>query len=149
MAETLLSPIISNHELDLAVGRNGFGYLNSVVSRLSLERDFGNGILGALPTGPSMGMANLDMPFDNAAFQDLASTAMDELINLVQHGSPLWIGNIDGSGEMLNFKEYASKFPHRIGMNPDNFITEAIRAIGNVSIKSLALVEALMDVVSC
>nr|XP_043630291.1 homeobox-leucine zipper protein ANTHOCYANINLESS 2 [Erigeron canadensis] len=143
--------------LDLAVGRNGYGMYPMDLG-LPMGLDYNNGISNALPLmSPSrMGMSSavgggggggggIDMSYDKNVFLELALNAMDELMKLGQVNSPLWVGNIEGGGEVLDLDEYLRTFPLCLGMKPHGYVSEASRASGVVMISSLALVEALLD----
>ncbi|CAA2983402.1 homeobox-leucine zipper HDG1-like isoform X3 [Olea europaea subsp. europaea] len=127
-----MPPIMGYSGLDLALGRNSFGSLNSIDPELPTGLDFGNWV------------TSVDVPFNKSMFQDLALAAMDELIKLAQLDSPLWFRNLDGS-QTLNLKEYASTISPCLGMKPDHFVTEATKATGTVIINSVALAETLMN----
>ncbi|KAL4574835.1 hypothetical protein LXL04_021674 [Taraxacum kok-saghyz] len=147
----------ANSNLDLAVGRNGFGFDVG----LPMGLDYNNGMSNVLPLmspRPGMGMSahggggggggGVDMPYEKNVFLELALNAMDELMKLGQVNSPLWIGNLEGGGgggEVLDLDEYMRTFPLCLGMKPHGFVTEASRASGVVMISSLALVESLLD----
>ncbi|KAK4363128.1 hypothetical protein RND71_018369 [Anisodus tanguticus] len=143
-----MPPGMVNSSLELAVGRNGFGAMNSVDTSLLMGLDFGNGISNAL-TGisprPTPSMTDADVSYDKSMLMELAFAAMNELLKLAEIGDPLWFRNIAGSAEELNLEEYARSFPPCIGMKPANFTAEATKATGTVMINSLALVETLMD----
>lgn len=130
-----MPPIMGYSGLDLALGRNSFGSLNSIDPELPTGLDFGNWV------------TSVDVPFNKSMFQDLALAAMDELIKLAQLDSPLWFRNLDGS-QTLNLKEYASTISPCLGMKPDHFVTEATKATGTVIINSVSLAETLMNTVS-
>ncbi|XP_022765114.1 homeobox-leucine zipper protein ANTHOCYANINLESS 2-like isoform X1 [Durio zibethinus] len=137
------SPIPSqglNSNLELAVGRNGFGGLNNAGTTLPMGFDFGDGAMVPLMKP----MAN-EMPYDRSAFAGVALAAMDELIKMAQMGDPLWFKGLDGGMETLNFEEYSRTFSSCIGMKPSGYTTEATRETGLVFLHSLALVETLMD----
>ncbi|CAI9295682.1 unnamed protein product [Lactuca saligna] len=146
---------MANSNLELAVGRNGYGLnLNPMDVGLPMGLDYNNGISNALPlmspSRPGLGMAagggGIDMSYDKNVFLELALNAMDELMKLGQVNSPLWLGNMEGGGgEVLDLDEYMRTFPLCLGMKPHGFVTEASRASGVVMINSLALVEALLD----
>ncbi|CAN4085191.1 unnamed protein product [Withania somnifera] len=139
---------MANSGLELAVGRNGFGAMNSVDTTLPMGLDFGNGISSALPAispRPTPSMTSMDVPYDKTILMELAFASMNELLKLAEIGSPLWFGNFNGSAEDLNLEEYARSFPPCIGMKPVNFTEEATKATGTVMINSLAVVESLMD----
>lgn len=139
----------NNSDLELAVGRNGFGALSPMGTTLPIGLDFGSGSLAALPsTRGSLGITGIDASIDKSMFLELAVAAMDELVKLAQIDNPLWFRNWNGSGEALNLDEYTRAFPPCLGMKPNNFVTEATRATGTVIINSLTLIETLMDSVS-
>lgn len=139
----------SNSDLELAVGRNGFGGLSPMGTALPIGLDFGGGISGSLSALPStrgsLGITGIDASIDKSMFLELALAAMDELVKLAQIDNPLWFRNWNGSGEALNLDEYNRAFPPCLGMKPNNFVTEATRATGTVIINSMALIETLMD----
>ncbi|KAG9146265.1 hypothetical protein Leryth_007965 [Lithospermum erythrorhizon] len=146
-----MRPMLANSNLELAVGRNSFGGLSSLDAGLSMGLDFCYGDSSALPivasARPVHGVNVADSSSENKAlFLPLALAAMDELIKLAQVDNPLWLTNPDGRGETLNLEEYTRSFPPCIGMKPSNFITEATRERGTLTLSSMALVEALMDV---
>ncbi|XWS50570.1 hypothetical protein CRYUN_Cryun12cG0098200 [Craigia yunnanensis] len=137
------SPIPSlglNSNLELAVGRNGFGGLNDAGTTLPMGFDFGDGAM--LPFMKPM--AN-EMPYDRSAFVDVALAAMGELIKMAQMDNPLWVKGLDGRMETLNLEEYRRTFSSCTGMKPSGYTTEATREIGLVFLRGLDLVETLMD----
>ncbi|XP_022736692.1 homeobox-leucine zipper protein ANTHOCYANINLESS 2-like isoform X2 [Durio zibethinus] len=138
------SPIPSqglNSNLELAVGRNGFGGLNNAGTTLPMGFEFVDGDMTPLMKS----LAN-EMPYDRSAFVDAALAAMDELIKMAQMDNPLWIKGLDGGMETLNLEEYRRTFSSRIGIKPSGYTTEATRETGLVFLRGLALVETLMDV---
>ncbi|GMJ06542.1 ANTHOCYANINLESS 2, ARABIDOPSIS THALIANA HOMEODOMAIN PROTEIN [Hibiscus trionum] len=140
---SLAGPIPSqglNSNLELAVGRNGFGGLNNAGTSLPMEFNFRDGAMLPLVKSRSN-----DMPYDRSVIVDVALVALDELINLAQLDNPLWIKGLDGGIETLNLEEYSRTFSSCIGMKPSGYTTEATRATGLVSLDGLALVEALID----
>ncbi|KAM3320049.1 homeobox-leucine zipper protein ROC5 isoform X1 [Capsicum chacoense] len=140
---------MGNFGLELAVGRNGFGAMNSVDAALPMGLDFGNGISSAtipvISPRPIPSMTGIDVSFDKTVLMELAFAAMNELVKLAEINGTLWFRSLDGNGEELNLEEYARSFPPCIGMKPANFTAEATKATGTVMINSLALVETLMD----
>lgn len=145
---------MSSSNLELAVGRNGYGLNPMDVGLHPMSLDFSNGISNALPlmspSRPGMmtgggGGGGIDIAYEKNMFLDLALNAMDELMKLGQVNSPLWIGSIEGGGEVLDLDEYLRTFPLCLGMKPHGYVSEASRANGVVMINSLALVEALLD----
>lgn len=145
-------PSMSNTNLQLAVGINGFS-LNSVDTTFPIGLDSKDGILNSLPVMPTVptqpnGIAH-DDSFQKSVFLDLAMRALDELVKLAQIDDPLWIRSLDGGErEGLNEEEYIKLCPPCIGMKPSGFVAEATRAMGTVMANSLALVQMLMDAVS-
>ncbi|XP_038993403.1 homeobox-leucine zipper protein HDG1-like [Hibiscus syriacus] len=137
------SPIASqglNSNLELAMGRNGFGGLNNAGTSLPMEFNFCDGAML-----PLMKSRSHEMPYDRSAIVDFALAALDELIKLAQMDNPLWIKDLDCGIETLNLKEYSRTFSSCIGMKPSGYTTEATRETGLVSLGGLALVEALID----
>ncbi|XWS48411.1 hypothetical protein CRYUN_Cryun13aG0074100 [Craigia yunnanensis] len=128
-----------NSNLEPAVGRNGFGGLNNVGNTLPMGFDFGDGAMMPLMKP----MAN-ELPYDRSAFVDVALAAMDELIKMVQMDNPLWVKGLDGGMETLNLEEYRT-FSSFIGVKPSGYTTEATRETGLVFLRSMALVETLLD----
>ncbi|KAM0047352.1 putative transcription factor & lipid binding HD-SAD family [Helianthus debilis subsp. tardiflorus] len=143
---------MTSSNLELAVGRNGYGLNPMDVGLMGL--DYSNGMSNALPLmspsrprmmAPGGGGGGMDMQYEKGMFLELAMSAMDELMKLGQINSPLWIGNMEGGGEVLDLDEYLRTFPLCLGMKPHGYVSEATRASGVVMINSLALVEALLD----
>ncbi|XP_022734775.1 homeobox-leucine zipper protein ANTHOCYANINLESS 2-like [Durio zibethinus] len=129
-----------NSNLELAIGRNGFGGLNNAGNTLPMGFDFGDGAMMPLMKP----MAN-EMPYAKSAFVGVALAAMDELIKMAQMDNPLWIKGLDGGMETLNLEEYRRTFSSCIGLKPSGYTTEATRETGLVFLRGLALVETLMD----
>lgn len=132
--------------LELAVGSNGFGGMNSVATTLPLGAEFG-AVSPTLPMVPGARPANAT-GMERSIFLELALAAMDELVKMVQTDEPIWIPSLDGGKETLNYEEYLHSFPRCIRPKPVGFVTEASRDNGMVIINSMALVETLMDAVS-
>ncbi|KAL5216557.1 hypothetical protein ABZP36_007958 [Zizania latifolia] len=139
--------------LELAVG--GISPIPSATMPISTITDFAGAVsspMGAVTTpmravdaAPSA-MAGID----KSVFLELAMSAMDELIKMVQMGEPLWIPSTfatpSSAKERLNFEEYLNTFPPCIGVKPPGFVSEASRESGIIIIDdSVALVETLMD----
>lgn len=153
LASSIVPPM-PNSSLELGVGSNGFGGLSTVATTLPLGPDFGVGISSALPvvnhTRPAAtGVPGLDRSVERSMLLELALAAMDELVKMAQADEPLWIRSFEGGKEILNHEEYMRAFTPCIGMKPNGFVSEASRETGMVIINSLALVETLMDSVSC
>ncbi|KAK7294993.1 hypothetical protein RJT34_17894 [Clitoria ternatea] len=144
-----IGPPLPNSSLELGVGTNGFGGLNTVP-------DFGVGITSPLgmvspTTRPTTTvMSTTTSGFDRSSversmFLELALAAMDELVKMAQTGEPLWMRSLEGGREILNHEEYTRTMTPCIGLRPNGFASEASRETGMVIINSLALVETLMD----
>ncbi|KAK4794256.1 hypothetical protein SAY86_012250 [Trapa natans] len=137
---------LPNSSLELGMGVNGFVGLQPPLP------DFG-AACGIMCSSPVMvppvrsagGIPGLDRPEERSMLLELALSAMDELVKMVQANEPLWIRGLDGSGDILNRDEYLRTFPPCIRMKPSGFVTEASRVTGKVIINSVALVETLMD----
>ncbi|KAK7340185.1 hypothetical protein VNO77_20881 [Canavalia gladiata] len=148
-----IGPPLPNSSLELGVGSNGFGGLNTSVP--STLPDFGVGISSPLgmvspPTRPNTVVASTTAGFDRSSmersmFLELALAAMDELVKMAQTGEPLWIRSLEGGREILNHDEYTRTVTPTITLRPTGFVSEASRETGMVIINSLALVETLMD----
>ncbi|XP_076915064.1 homeobox-leucine zipper protein ANTHOCYANINLESS 2-like [Bidens hawaiensis] len=134
---------IPGSNLDLAVGRNGYGLNPMDVGLMGL--DYNNGMSNALPLMSPSRARTMYVQYDKGVFIELAVNAMDELMKLWQINSPLWVGNGDGGPEVLDLDEYLRVFPLILGMKPQGYVSEASRASGVVMINSLALVEAMLD----
>ncbi|XVF09823.1 hypothetical protein REPUB_Repub07fG0129700 [Reevesia pubescens] len=129
-----------NSNLELAVGRNGFGGLHNAGTTLPMGFDFGEGAMMSLMKP----MAN-EIPYHRSVIVDVALAAMDEVIKMAQMDNPLWIKDMDGGMETLNVEEYRRTFSSCIGMKPSGYTIEATRETGLVFLHGLALVETLMD----
>lgn len=81
-------PAMSNFNLELAVGRNGFGGLGPEEATLPMGFDFGAGVPNTMlivpSTIPSIGMTGLSMPFEKSLLPQIALNAMNELLKLTQ-----------------------------------------------------------------
>ncbi|KAJ1426833.1 START domain [Sesbania bispinosa] len=144
-----IGPPLPNSSLELGVGSNGFGGLNtSVPSTLPLGPDFGiSSPLGMVSPPPQTRptTTGFDRSVERSMFLELALSAMDELVKMAQTGEPLWIRSLEGGREILNQEEYTRTMTPCIGLRPNGFVSEASRETGMVIINSLALVETLMD----
>ncbi|KAL5565537.1 hypothetical protein UlMin_028701 [Ulmus minor] len=146
---TSMAPPLPSSALELGVGSNGFGGLNSVTTTMPLGPDFGGGIsnsFSVLPPGRQTGgVPVLDRSIERSMFLELALAAMDELVKMAQTDEPLWMRSLEGGRLVLNQEEYMRSFTPCIGLKPNGFVSEASRETGIVIINSLALVETLMD----
>lgn len=127
---SLLPPIIPSRSLDLGVG---------VQMGIGGEMFGGGSDLLRSFSGPSEA--------DKPIIIELAVPAMEELIQMVQLGEPLWVPGPDGATEILSEDEYMRKFPRGIGPKPFGLKTEASRHSADVIMNHMNLVEILMDAV--
>lgn len=151
---SLASPLplpAPNSGLELAIGRNGIGGSGNFGMSFPMGLDVGDGVLGSPPLMAGMGskspigMMGNNVQLERSMLYDLASSAMEELIKMVQPDGPLWVKSPDGWTEVLNHEEYSRICSPFIGSKPAGYVTEATRATGVVLANSLALVETLMD----
>ncbi|KAH6756419.1 Homeobox-leucine zipper family protein / lipid-binding START domain-containing protein [Perilla frutescens var. hirtella] len=139
-----LAASMPNSSLELGVGNNGFGGLNTVTTTLPL--DFGSPLPVISPAKSTMNAATpIERSLERSMYLELALAAMDELVKIAQTNEPLWIRSLESGREVLNREEYSRSFTPCIGMKPNGFVAEASRETGMVIINSLALVETLMD----
>ena len=89
-------------------------------------------------------VSDMDKPIMN----DIALTAMDELLRLVHTNEPLW-SRADGSREVLNLGSYENVFPRSSNRGKNhNVRIEASRSSGIVFMNAMSLVDMFMDSVS-
>ncbi|EYU22268.1 hypothetical protein ABFS82_09G005300 [Erythranthe guttata] len=109
--------------------------------------------LDLLPGSSSSVIPNLPFPslsisdLDKSLMSDIAASAMDELIRLVQSNEEhLWIKSSSDGREMLNLETYERTFPRpNDHLKNPNVRIEASRDSGVVIMNSLALVDMFMD----
>ena len=142
---TSMAPPLPSSALELGVGSNGFGGLNTVATTMPDFAISSNSLSVLPPTRLPGGVQVLDRSIERSMYLELALAAMDELVKMAQTEEPLWIRSLGGGREVLNQEEYMRTFTPCIGMKPNGFVTEASRETGIVIINSLALVETLMD----
>ncbi|WZZ05893.1 hypothetical protein YC2023_091814 [Brassica napus] len=86
-------------------------------------------------------VSDMDKPIMN----DIALTAMDELLRLVHTNEPLW-SRADGSREVLNLGSYENVFPRSSNRGKNhNVRIEASRSSGIVFMNAMSLVDMFMD----
>lgn len=142
-----MAPPMPNSSLELGVGNNGFGSLNSAPTLG--HSDYDSSPLPLIsPTKSTMNSTPIERSLERSMYLELALAAMDELVKIAQTNEPLWVRSLEGGREVLNREEYSKSFTPCIGMKPNGFVAEASRETGMVIINSLALVETLMDSVS-
>lgn len=83
---------------------------------------------------------------ERGAVLDLAMTALEEVLHVVQAEEPLWVKSGGSSEARLDCDHYFKQFPGGIGPRPPGLATEASRENGLVIMNSVALLDALMDV---
>lgn len=89
-------------------------------------------------------VSDMDKPIMN----DIALTAMQELLRLVHTNEPLW-SRSDGCGEVLNLGSYENVFPRSSNRGKNhNVRIEASRSSGIVFMNAMSLVDMFMDCVS-
>ncbi|XP_057804143.1 homeobox-leucine zipper protein HDG11-like [Salvia miltiorrhiza] len=109
--------------------------------------------LDLLP-GSSLGMAPSSLAFppmsisdvDKSLMADIAASAMDELIRLLQGNEMLWIKSASDGREVLNLESYERAFPRpNSHLKNPSVRTEASRSSGVVIMNDLALVDMFVD----
>ncbi|KAF3519952.1 hypothetical protein DY000_02062545 [Brassica cretica] len=86
-------------------------------------------------------VSDMDKPIMN----DIALTAMQELLRLVHTNEPLWSGS-DGCGEVLSLGSYENVFPRSSNRGKNhNVRIEASRSSGIVFMNAMSLVDMFMD----
>ena len=83
---------------------------------------------------------------DKAAVMDLADSALQEILVMVQAEEPLWMKRGVGD-QALDTDAYTKRFSGRMGMQTPGLVTEASRHTGVATMSSLVLLDALMDAV--
>ena len=91
----------------------------------------------------------LSEPEKNVVY-DLATSAMEELVQMGTLDEPLWSpgtrsGDQSFSVDELNYDEYLRRFGHKLTNFSGALTTEASRATGLVGMSAVAVVETIMD----
>lgn len=99
----------------------------------------------SLPSQPNLVLSEMD----KSLMTNIAVTAMEELLRLLQTNEPLWI-KTDGCRDVLNLESYENIFPRSStsGGKKNNLRMEASRSSGVVFTNAITLVDMLMDSVS-
>ncbi|XP_057480268.1 homeobox-leucine zipper protein HDG11-like [Actinidia eriantha] len=94
------------------------------------------------PRFPAISLSDMD----KSLMADVAGSAMDEFISLLQNNEPLWIKSANDGRDVLNLDSYERLFPraNNHSKNP-NLRIEASRDSGVVIMNGLALVDMFMD----
>lgn len=97
-----------------------------------------------LQSQPNLAISDMDKPLMN----EIALTAMDELLRLLHTNEPLWT-RTDGCRDVLNLGSYDNVFPRSSNrVKNHNLRVEASRSSGIVFMNAMALVDMFMDCVS-
>ncbi|CAH2067056.1 unnamed protein product [Thlaspi arvense] len=95
-----------------------------------------------LHSQPSLPISDMDKPLMN----DIALTAMEELLRLLQTNEPLWTRTTAGSRDILNLGSYENVFPRSSNRGKNrNLRVEASRSSGIVFMNAMTLVDMFMD----
>eukprot|EP00249_Psilotum_nudum_P005332 c18775_g1_i1 orf=569-2947(+) len=84
--------------------------------------------------------------YEKSLVADLAVLAMDEFLEMVSVGEPLWLLPAESGKEVLDLGEYFHKFSRPVGPRPIGFTSEATRASGVVIMNGASIVESFLDV---
>ncbi|ESQ27851.1 hypothetical protein EUTSA_v10018189mg [Eutrema salsugineum] len=96
-----------------------------------------------LHSQPNLAISEMDKPLMN----DIAMTAMEELLRLLHSNEPLWT-RADGCRDILNLGSYDNVFPRSSNRGKNhNRRVEASRSSGIVFMNAMALVDMFMDCV--
>ncbi|KAE8726567.1 Homeobox-leucine zipper protein MERISTEM L1 [Hibiscus syriacus] len=113
------------------------------VSGPSLDLELLPGSSSAMPNLPFQPVVFSDM--DKSLMSDIAASAMEEMLRLLQSNEPLWIKSNDGR-DVLNLETYERIFPRpNTHFKSPNVRIEASRDSGVVIMNGLALVDMFMD----
>ncbi|CAA0216105.1 unnamed protein product [Arabidopsis thaliana] len=96
----------------------------------------------SLPSQPNLVLSEMD----KSLMTNIAVTAMEELLTLLQTNEPLWI-KTDGCRDVLNLENYENMFPRSStsGGKKNNLRMEASRSSGVVFTNAITLVDMLMN----
>lgn len=99
--------------------------------------------------GSSMSTSNFAVSdMDKPIMNDIALTAMQELLRLFNTNEPLW-NRADGCRDVLNLGSYENVFPRSSNRGKNhNLRIEASRSSGIVFMNAMSLVDMFMDCVS-
>lgn len=144
-------PPMSCSSLELGMGTSsGFlGFGSTVAPTLPAMPDFISASMSNQNITDQMKHPyDVEGSFEKRIFLEVALAAMEELIKVAQINDPIWVPNLDGGPEALNFDEYNRVFPRVNGAKQAGHVSEASRDAGVVVVNSAALVETLMEAVS-
>lgn len=130
--------------LDLSMGSFG----GQGISGPSLDLDLLPGSSSTLPSLPPFQPACLS-DMDKSLMTDIAATAMDELLRLLQTNDPLWMKSPTDGRDVLDLESYEGIFPRgNANLKNPHVRIEASRDSCVVIMNGLALVDMFMDSVS-
>lgn len=138
-----LPPVQPIHVSSLDLSMGTFGGQGNGGPSLDLDLD----LIPSTSNLPFHPLGISDM--DKSLMTDIAASAMDELLRLLQTDEPLWIKSPTDGRDVLNLDTYQTLFPRVTSrMKNPNIRIEASRDSGFVIMNSLALVDMAMDAVS-
>ncbi|KAF3974712.1 hypothetical protein ACB098_04G063300 [Castanea mollissima] len=127
--------------LDLSMGSFG----GQGISGPSLDLDLLPGSTSTLPSLPPFQPACLS-DMDKSLMTDIAATAMDELLRLLQTNDPLWMKSPTDGRDVLDLESYERIFPRgNANLKNPHVRIEASRDSCVVIMNGLALVDMFMD----
>ncbi|KAF2290118.1 hypothetical protein GH714_002716 [Hevea brasiliensis] len=135
-----LPPVQPIHISSLDLSMGSFGGQGNGAPSLDLDLD----LIPSTSNLPFHPLGISDM--DKSLMTDIAASAMDELLRLLQTDEPLWIKSPTDGRDVLHLDTYQTLFPRAVSRlkNP-NVRIEASRDSGFVIMNSLALVDMVMD----
>lgn len=135
-----LPPVQPIHVSSLDLSMGTFGGQGNGGPSLDLDLD----LIPSTSNLPFHPLGISDM--DKSLMTDIAASAMDELLRLLQTDEPLWIKSPTDGRDVLNLDTYQTLFPRVTSrMKNPNIRIEASRDSGFVIMNSLALVDMAMD----
>ncbi|KAG8661323.1 hypothetical protein MANES_02G224400v8 [Manihot esculenta] len=135
-----LPPVQPIHVSSLDLSMGSFGGQGNGGPSLDLDLD----LIPSTSNLPFHPLGISDM--DKSLMTDIAASAMDELLRLLQTDEPLWIKSPTDGRDVLNLDTYQTLFPRVTSrMKNPNIRIEASRDSGFVIMNSLALVDMAMD----
>lgn len=142
-----LPPVQPIHVSSLDLTMGSFGGPSGLSVGPSLDLDLLPGGSSTMPNLPYQQIVLSDM--DKSLMSDIATSAMEEMLRLLQTNDPLWLKSPADGREVLNLDAYERMFSRASShlKNP-NIRTESSRDSGVVIMNALALVDMFMDSVS-
>lgn len=140
-----LPPVQPIHVSSLDLSMASFG--GRGISCPSLDLDLLPGT--SLGISPNLGFPPISISdVDKSLMADIAASAMDELVRLLQGSEMLWMKSSSDGRELLNLESYERVFPRPNSQLKDPRIrTEASKSSGVVIMNDLALVDMFVDAV--